>query len=105
MHAQLPMTLCDPIWTVPRQAPVSMEVFRQEYWSGLPLPILGYPPYPGIKPMSLVSPALAGRFFTTLPPGKIKEVILLLEESKRRKRWKDAVCVFQKTKKLNSDNY
>ena len=105
MRAQLPMTLCDPIWTVAHQAPVSMEIFRQEYWSGLPFPILGYLPYPGIKPMSLVSPALAGRFFTTLPPGKIKEVILLLEESKRRKRWKDVVCVFQKTKKLNSDNY
>ena len=55
--------------------------------------------------MSLVSPALAGGFFTTLPPGKIKEVTLLLEESKRRKRWRDVACVFQKTKKLNSDNY
>ena len=34
---------------------------RQEYWSGLPCPL----PNKGIKPTSLVSPALAGRFFTT----------------------------------------
>ena len=38
---------------------------RQEYWSGLPLPSLGDPD-PGIE---LTSPALAGRFFTTEPPG------------------------------------
>ena len=49
---------CD--WT--RQSD-SMEFFRQEYWSGLPDPpyIL---PDPGIKPVSLMSPTLAGRFFT-----------------------------------------
>ena len=43
---------------------------RQEYWSGLLFPAPGDLPDPGIKPMSLVSPALAGRFFTTEPPGK-----------------------------------
>ena len=41
-----------------------MEFFRLEYWSGLPLSTPGGLPNPGIKPMSLVSPALAGRFFT-----------------------------------------
>ena len=40
---------------------------RQEYWSGLPFPSPGDLPYPGIK---LVSPALAGTFLTTGPPGK-----------------------------------
>jgi len=40
---------------------------RQEYWSGLPFPTLRDHPDPGIKPES---PALAGRFFTTVPPGK-----------------------------------
>ena len=40
-------------------------IFRQEYWSGLPCPPLGDLPNPGIKPMSLMSPALAGGFFTT----------------------------------------
>ena len=37
---------------------------RQEYWSELPCPPPGDLPNPGIKPVSLVSPALAGRFFT-----------------------------------------
>jgi len=37
---------------------------RQEYWSGLPFPMPGNLLNPGIKPAFLVSPALAGRFFT-----------------------------------------
>ena len=51
--------------TVAHQAPLSMGFSRQEYWSELPFPILGDLPDPGIEPMSLVSPALAGGFFTT----------------------------------------
>ena len=43
---------------------------RQEYWSGLPFPPPGNLPDPGIKPKSLVSSVLAGRFFTNEPPGK-----------------------------------
>ena len=42
----------------------------QEYWNGLPFPSPGYLPNLGIKPASLASPALAGVFFTTVPPGK-----------------------------------
>ena len=52
-------------WTVSHQVPLSMEFSRQEYWSELPLPTPGDLPDPEIKPMSLVSSALAGRFFTT----------------------------------------
>ena len=52
-------------WTEARQAPLSMEVSRQEYWSGLPFPPPGDIPDPGIKFTSRVSPALAGGFFTT----------------------------------------
>jgi len=47
-----------------------MEFSRQEYWSGLPFPPLGDLPDPGNKLVSLVSPALAGGFFTTAPLGK-----------------------------------
>ena len=54
-------------WTVACQGPLSMEFFRQEYWSSLPFPPPGDFPNPGIKPRS---PALAGRFSTTVPPGK-----------------------------------
>ena len=44
---------------------LSMGFSWQEYWSGLPCSSLGDVPDPGIKPVSLMSPALAGRFFTT----------------------------------------
>ena len=54
-------------WTVAHQAPLSMEFFRQEYWNELPFPTPEYLPDPGIEP---VSPALAGGFFATVPPGK-----------------------------------
>ena len=49
--------------TAALQAPLSMEFSRQEYWSGLPFPPPGDLPNPGIKPVSLTSPALAGGFF------------------------------------------
>ena len=54
-------------WTITRQAPPSMGFPRQEYWSGLPFPSPGDLPDPGIEP---TSPAVAGKFFTTEPPGK-----------------------------------
>ena len=50
---------------IAHQAPLSMELSRQEYWSGLPFPSLGDLSDPRIKPTSLASPALAGRFFTS----------------------------------------
>ena len=65
-HVQLLVTP----WTVACQAPLSMGFSKQEYWSGLPCPPTGDLPDPGIEPKSLVSPALAGGFFITVPPGK-----------------------------------
>ena len=53
-------------WTVACQASLSMGFPKQEYWSWLPFPSLWDLPDPGIEP---VSPALAGGFFTTNPPG------------------------------------
>ena len=47
------------------QAALSMEFSRQKYWSGLPFHLPEDLPDPGIEPVSLVSPALEGRFFTT----------------------------------------
>ena len=52
-------------WSVARQAPLSMGFSRQEYLSRLPCPPPGGLPDPGIELESLMSPALAGRFFTT----------------------------------------
>ena len=61
------------LWAVAYQAPLSMGFYKQEYWSGLPFPSLGELPDPGIKPVSLVSPALAASSLPLappLPPGK-----------------------------------
>ena len=52
---------------VARQAPLCMELSRQEHWSELPFPSPGDLPNPGMEPGS---PVLAGGVFTTEPPGK-----------------------------------
>ena len=58
--AQLCPTPCDPMDCGPPGSSVH-EIFRHEYWSGLPFPSPGDPPYPGIEP---ATPALADGFFT-----------------------------------------
>ena len=67
-----PLVLSDSVTpcTVAGQAPLSMEFSRQVYWRELPGPTVEDLPDPEIESMSLASPALAGRFFTTEPPGK-----------------------------------
>ena len=52
--------LCAILWTMAQQASLSMGFSRQEYHRGLPFSSPGDLPDPGIKPESLVSPALAG---------------------------------------------
>ena len=68
--AQWCLTLCIPIDCIACQAPQSMGFFRQEHRSELPFPTPGDLPGPAIEPTALTSPTLAGRFFTTEPPGK-----------------------------------
>jgi len=68
-----------------------VDFSRQEYWSGLPFPSPGDFPNPGIEPGfpalqadalpsetrdQPMSPALEGRFSTTVPPGKSQHMIL-----------------------------
>ena len=77
--------LSEPPSTAARQAPLSMEFSKQEYWSGLPFPSPGDLPNPGIKPASPASPALAGRFSTTAPPGKPGDRVVI----KSMKKGKD----------------
>ena len=55
------------LWTVTRQAPLSVGLSRWEYWSGLPCPPSGDLPNPGIEPRS---PALQVNSLLTKPPGK-----------------------------------
>ena len=62
--AQSYLTLCS-LMDYSHQTHLSMEISRQDYWSGLPFPTPRGLPDPGIKPVSLKSPALAVRFFTT----------------------------------------
>ena len=50
-------------WTVAHQAPLSMGLSGQEYWSGLPCLLPGVLPDPETEPTSFVSPALSGEFF------------------------------------------
>ena len=68
-HAQLLSRVClfATLWTVARQAPLSMRFSRQEYWNRLPFPTPWDLSDPETEP---ASPALAGRFFTTEPSGK-----------------------------------
>ena len=56
---------CVTLWTVAHQAPLSTGFSRQEYRCGLPCPLPGDLPDPGIELVSLMSPGLAGGYFTT----------------------------------------
>ena len=59
-----------PLWTVTRQAPLTMRFSSQEFWSGLPCPLPGDLPDPGIKHMSPAISYITGRFFTAEPLEK-----------------------------------
>ena len=63
------------LWTVAHHAPLSMGFSRQECWRGFPWPPPGDLPDSGIEPASLLSPALAGGFFTTAPPVAVPILI------------------------------
>ena len=65
MCAMLHVRLFVTLWTIACQAPLSLGFSRQEYWSELLCPLPGNFPDSGIEPASLLSPALAGGFFTT----------------------------------------
>ena len=62
------------LWTVAHQAPLSLGFLRQEYWRWLPFPPPGDLPDPGMELTTPASPALAGKFFTTEPSGKPKQL-------------------------------
>ena len=61
--------LCATSWAIARQAALSMGFSREEHWSGLPFPLPGDFPNPGMTP-TCPSPALAGGFFIMEPPVK-----------------------------------
>ena len=67
-------------WAVAHQTPLSLEFFRQEYWSGLPFPPLGDLPDPGIKSEFPVSPALQA---DSLPLSHQESPIAQLKKKKK----------------------
>ena len=71
----------ETLWTVVCQVPLSMGFSRQEYWSDLPFPSPGGLPELGTE---LVSPALAGGFFTTELPGKPCYRLALIQKALRK---------------------
>ena len=62
-------TLCSPTDCGPPGSSVH-GISQAEYWRGWLFPPPGDRPNPGIETASLASPALAGGFLTTVPPGK-----------------------------------
>ena len=66
---QLCLTLCKLMDCSPAGSSVR-EIFQARYWSRLPFPSPWDLPDPGIEPMSLGSPTLTGRFFTSRSPRK-----------------------------------
>ena len=79
MHAkllQLRPTLCNPMdCSLPGSS--VHGILQARYWSGLLCPPPGDLPDPGMEPMSLLSPALAGRFFTTRATREAPQMIIL----------------------------
>ena len=79
------------LWTVARQTPLSMGFCRQEYWSGLPCPSPVDLPNPGMEPMSLTSPSLAGGFFITTATWEALKIYRpsLINKKEARKEGRD----------------
>ena len=87
--AQSCLSLCNPMGCT-HQAPLSMGLSRQEYCSGLPfspgdLPWRQSPT--GIEPVSPMAPALEGRFFTAVPPGKSGITLPAIKVRSGKQNW------------------
>jgi len=80
-------------WTVAGQAPLFIGFSRQEYWNQFPFPPSGDLPNPGVEPKSLESPVLAGRFFTTVQPGKPVKQIYPNFKKESKKKAEAYLCV------------
>ena len=80
------------LWVIALQAPLSMGFSRQEYWSGLPCPPPRHLPYSGIESTSLMSPALAGGFFTT--SATLDKIISIFSALSARRQY---ICLLIQT--------
>ena len=66
------------LWTVARQAPLSLGFSRQEYWSGLPCPPPGGSSWPRDQTRVSCVSCIADGFFTTEPPGKTAYICICM---------------------------
>ena len=73
------------LWSVARQAPLSIGFSSQENWSGLACPPPGDLPDPGTKPTSPVSPALQGDSLPAGPSVKPFDHLSLLKSILRKR--------------------
>ena len=72
-------------WTVACHASLSMEFYRQEYWSGLPFLSPGDLPNPGIEPGSTALPADS---LPSEPPTKpLKLTLKLVYNTPHSQHW------------------
>ena len=76
--------LCDPRGLQPLRLLCPWGYSRQEHWGGLPCPPPGDLPDPGIDPLSVASPALAGGFFTSAPPGETLGCLKVAIQKKKK---------------------
>ena len=67
------------LWTVAHRASHSTRFSRQDYWSGLSCPPAEDVPNWGIRPVSHMSPALAGGFLTTSATWEALSLLMLLD--------------------------
>ena len=85
-HERVVRLFATPWTNIAHQAPPSMGLSRQEYWSGMPFPSPGDLPDPGVKPRS---PALQADDLTSEPPKSYYNYIhLVLRIKWRQDRYK-----------------
>ena len=73
------------LWTAARQAPLSMEFFKQEHWRGLPFPPTGGGlPDSGFESSVFCAPSIASGFFTVEPSGKPISHVYNVQEKKEQ---------------------
>ena len=81
------LRFCVTLWTVACQGPLAMWFSRGEYWSGLPCPPPGALPYPRKEPVSLMSPALVGRFYTTSAAWEAPDQVNFNKKRRVVRKW------------------
>ena len=86
-------------YAVARQVSLSMGFPRQEKWDGPPFPSPGDLSNPGIN---LVSPALAGRFFTAEPPRKPHQQMYNYYQGKCPEKRKMFLTAYTHKKRIDS---